>query len=145
MFTFSFYIFSSLLSFTDYKKFIVPNNILIAMSIMMIIFGIFESRVYTSQIVLTVIVLFFFIFLLLINPELYLGGGDIKYMMVVAFYLGVQAFALFLIVVGVLQTLLLIYVQNVKKRRFVPMVPAMFLSVIIVEILVVLDIYPIKF
>ena len=145
MFAISFYIFSSFLSYTDFKKFLVPNNLLIAMSIILITFGIFESKIYISSIVLTLIVLLFFIVLLLLKPQLILGGGDIKYMMLVAFYLGVQAFALFLIITGILQTLALLYVQNVKKRRVAPMVPMMFLSVIIVEILIYLEIYPFRF
>jgi Flp pilus assembly protein protease CpaA len=112
---------------------------------MLVIFGIFESKIYISSIILTLIVLLFFIVLLLLKPQLILGGGDIKYMMLVAFYLGVQAFALFLIITGILQTLALLYVQNVKKRRVAPMVPMMFLSVIIVEILIYLEIYPFRF
>lgn len=142
MFTVSFYIFSSLLSYTDYKKFLVPNNILIAMSSMLILFGIFESKILISSIILSLLVLLFFIFLLLLKPTMILGGGDIKYMVIVAFYLGVKPFALFLIISGILQTITLLYVQNIKKRRIAPMVPIMFLSVIIVDSLVSLKIYP---
>jgi leader peptidase (prepilin peptidase)/N-methyltransferase len=145
MFAISFYIFSSLLSYTDFKKFIVPNNILIAMSIMLIVFGIFESKIYISSIVLTLIVLLFFIAIILLKPQMILGGGDIKYMMVVAFYLGLQPFALFLVITGLLQSFALLYVQNIKKRKIAPMVPMMFLSVIIVEALVHFGIYPFRF
>lgn len=145
MFTISFYIFSSILSYTDFKKFLVPNNILIAMALMLVTFGLFESKIYISSIILSFIVLLFFILLLLLKPNMILGGGDIKYMIIVAFYLGVQSFALFLVVTGILQTLALLYVQNIKKRRVAPMVPMMFLSVIIVESLTTLNLYPFKF
>lgn len=133
MFTISFYIFSSFLSFTDYKKFLVPNNILIAMALMMIVFGLLNQNLYISSIVLSVLILLFFILLLLINPTQILGGGDIKYMMIVGLYLGVKLFPLFLIISGVLQTITLLYMKKIRKRRVAPMVPIMFFSVIIIE------------
>lgn len=142
MFLISFYIFSILLSFTDYKKFIVPNNIVIAMSIMMLVFGFMESKIYISSIILSLVVLIFFIIIMLIKPTMILGGGDIKYMMLVSIFLGVQSFALFLVVTGLLQTIALLYIQKVKKRRIAPMVPLMFLSVIIVELLTINKVYP---
>jgi Flp pilus assembly protein protease CpaA len=73
-----------------------------------------------------------------------LGGGDIKYMIIVSFYLGIEAFALFLIITGILQTLMLLYIQNIKKRKIAPMVPVMFMSAIIVEILISFNVYPFK-
>lgn len=145
MFILSFYIFSLFLSFTDYKKFIVPNNIVIAMSIMMLVFGFLESKIYTSSIILSFVILGFFIIIMLINRRLIIGGGDIKYMMIIALFLGLQSFALFLIVTGILQTLSLLYMQKIRKRRIAPMVPMMFISTIIVEILVLNGYYPFQF
>ena len=66
-------------------------------------------------------------------PKIILGGGDIKYIMVVAFYLPFTLFPIFLIVTGILQAISLIYTQYVKKRRIVAMVPIMFFSVILTE------------
>lgn len=145
MFVISFYIFSLFLSYTDFKKFLVPNNLIITMFIMLFVFGFLESKLYISSIILSLLVLLFFIAIMLINRQIILGGGDIKYMMVVALYLGIQSFALFLVVTGLLQTLTLLYTQKVKKRRIAPMVPMMFLSTILVEILVALQLYPFKF
>jgi len=142
MFILSFYIFSLLLSFTDYKKFIVPNNIVIAMTVMMLVFGFIESKIYISSIILSLGVLIFFIIIMLIKPTMILGGGDIKYMMIVSIFLGVQSFALFLVVTGLLQTITLLYIQKVKNRRIAAMVPIMFLSVIIVELLTINKLYP---
>lgn len=93
---------------------------------------------------MVLIVLLFFIVLMLLNKAMILGGGDIKYMMAVALYLGVSSFALFLIITGILQTLSLLYVQKVRKRRVAPMVPMMFLAVIMVEIFVALNWYSLK-
>lgn len=145
MFVISFYIFSAFLSFTDFKKFLVPNNIIITMSIMMIIYGLLDSKLYISSIILSVAVLLFFIVIMLLKPQMILGGGDIKYMMVVALYLGIQPFALFLVITGILQTLALLYMQKIRGRKIAPMVPMMFLSTIIVDVLVVKDIYPFRF
>ena len=142
MFILSFYIFSLLLSFTDYKKFIVPNNIVIAMTVMMLVVGFIESKIYISSIILSLGVLIFFIIIMLIKPTMILGGGDIKYMMIVSIFLGVQSFALFLVVTGLLQTITLLYIQKVKNRRIAAMVPIMFLSVIIVELLTINKLYP---
>lgn len=145
MYAISFYIFSIFLSFTDFKRFIVPNNIILAMTIMMLIFGTLESQINLSSFILPLIVLLFFIFLILLKPNMILGGGDIKYMMITALYLNLKAFALFLFITGLLQTIALLYVQNIKKRKIAPMVPMMFLSVIIVEILILFGFYPFRF
>lgn len=145
MFVISFYIFSLFLSYTDYKKFLVPNNIMITMAIMMLVFGLLESKIYLSSIALMVVVLLFFVGIMLINRQMILGGGDIKYMMVVALYLGIKPFALFLVATGIFQTIALLYMQKIRKRKIAPMVPMMFLATIIVDILVVKGIYPFKF
>lgn len=142
MFSIIFYIFSAVLSYTDFKKFLVPNNIVLTMASMMLIFGFLESKIYISSILLCLGVLIFFVLLLLLNRNIILGGGDIKYMILVALFLNLQSFALFLLISGVLQTLALLYVQKVRKRKIAPMVPMMFLSVIIVQILVYLGYYP---
>ncbi len=144
MFTISFYIFSLFLSYTDFTRFIVPNVLLGTMSFMLLIFGFLEKKIYISSVILVLIVLLFFIVIMLLNKEMILGGGDIKYMMAVALYLGVSSFALFLIITGILQTLSLLYVQKVRKRRVAPMVPMMFLATVIVEISVGLNWYVLK-
>ncbi|MCK5110289.1 MAG: prepilin peptidase [Arcobacteraceae bacterium] len=135
MFLTTFYIFSLLLSYTDYKRFIVPNNILLSMLIMLLFTGIIEDKIYISSVVVPLIVLLLFIVLLLLNPKMILGGGDIKYIMIVSFYLPWTLFPLFLIVTGTLQTFSLLYIQIIKKRRIVAMVPVMFISAIITEII----------
>jgi leader peptidase (prepilin peptidase) / N-methyltransferase len=145
IFTISFYIFSLFLSFTDFKKFLVPNDLIITMSLMLLVFGFFESKIYISSIVLSLLILSFFIVIMLINRQFIIGGGDIKYMMIVGLYLGLSSFALFLIVTGILQTITLLYIQNVNKRKIAPMVPVMFLSVIITEILIKYNFYTLKF
>lgn len=144
MFSISFYIFSLFLSCTDFKKFLVPNDLLITMSIMLLTFGFLDSKIYISSIVLSLIVLLFFCAIMLINRNIILGGGDIKYMMLVALYLPLKSFALFLLVTGILQSLALLYVQQIKKRKIAPMVPMMFLAVVIVELLVLAELYPLK-
>jgi leader peptidase (prepilin peptidase)/N-methyltransferase len=141
MFIISFYIFSLFLSYTDCKRFIVPNSTLTAMLLMMIVFGFFDEKIYISSIVLCFLILLFFIVLLLVKPNMILGGGDIKYMIIVGFYLGIYNFPLFLIITGILQSLVLLYVKKRKKRKIAPMVPLMFTSVIIVDILVLTNIY----
>lgn len=144
MFFVTFYIFSLLLSYTDYKSFLVPNAIVSAMSILMLFFGIIEDKIDISSVVLMGFVLLFFILLLLLNPKMVLGGGDIKYMLLSALYLGIYSFALFLIVTGILQSAGLLYRQKIQKRHVLPMVPFMFSSVIIVEILNFLGLSPLS-
>lgn len=74
-------------------------------------------------------------------PTIILGGGDIKYLMVIAIYINPFLFPLFLVITGMTQMLFLLYFQKVKKRKVAPMAPAMFLSVIISNILFITDIY----
>lgn len=111
---------------------------------MLLTFGLLEKKIYISSLVLVFVVLLFFIAIMLVNRQLILGGGDIKYMMVVALYLGLSSFALFLIITGIVQTLALLYVQIIKKRKIAPMVPMMFLSVILTELCVIFNLYPFK-
>ncbi len=144
MFSISFYIFSLFLSYTDFKKFLVPNDLVLTMTLMLLIFGFLDSKIYISSIVLSLGVLIFFSVLMLINRNMILGGGDIKYMMLIALFLPLKSFALFLLITGVLQTLILLYMQRIRKRKIAPMVPMMFLAVILVELLVLADLYPIK-
>lgn len=144
MFAISFYIFSLFLSYTDFTRFIVPNHLLGTMSFMLLTFGLLEKKLYISSLVLVAVVLLFFIAIMLVNRQLILGGGDIKYMMVIALYLGIPSFALFLVITGILQTFSLLYVQKIRKRKVAPMVPMMFLSVIITELSVFFGLYPLK-
>ncbi|QKJ24331.1 prepilin peptidase [Poseidonibacter lekithochrous] len=144
MFSISFYIFSLFLSYTDFKKFLVPNDLVITMSIMLLTFGFLDSKIYISSIVLPLVVLIFFCAIMLINRNIILGGGDIKYMMLVALFLPLKSFALFLLITGILQSLLLLYMQQIRKKKIAPMVPMMFLAVVIVELLVLADLYPLK-
>lgn len=144
MFVISFYIFSLFLSYTDFKRFIVPNDLILTLTLMLLVFGLLESKIYISSIILVFTILALFIGILLINRTQILGGGDIKYMMLVGLFLGVEKFFLFLIISGVLQSLALLYKQQIKKRRVAPMVPMMFLAVIVVEILITLNIYSLK-
>lgn len=74
-------------------------------------------------------------------PKIILGGGDIKYIMVIAIYLEPLLFPLFILSTGMIQMFFLIYFQKVKKRRVAPMAPAIFLAVIISEILFQTGIY----
>ncbi len=89
-----------------------------------------------------ILVLLFFIALLLLNKNASVGGGDIKYYMVIALYLNPFLFAIFLIVTGLMQTLALIFRQFFQKRRVVAMGPVIFASVIITEFLNYLGVIP---
>lgn len=142
MFTFTFYIFSLLLSYFDCKRFIVPNVILATCFLLILFFGYFEDRLNIYSFIVSFLVLLFFILIMMIKPKMILGGGDIKYMMLVAVYLNPLLFPLFLLTTGIVQTIFLVYKQYYKKRRVAPMVPAMFISVVVVELLFTFGIYP---
>ena len=142
MFSFSFYIFSVLLSYTDCTRFRVPNVLLGTMSLILVYFGLIEDKIYLSSFIVPFLVLLFFIAVLLFLPKMILGGGDIKYMMVVGLFLPYLVFPLFLLVTGVLQTLALVYKQFYQKRRIVAMVPVMFASVVLTQLIVYLGFYP---
>ncbi len=63
-------------------------------------------------------------------------------MMLVAIYLKPILFVLFILVTGIVQTIFLAYKQLYKQRRVAPMVPAMFIAVIITEILYLFGVFP---
>ena len=142
MFTIAFYIFSALLSYTDIKSYTIPNISIGTLFVFLLIFGFFESRLDPYGFALAFGVLALFIIILMISPKLNIGGGDIKYMMVVAIYLEPILFALFILLSGIVQTIFLIYFQKIKGRLETPMVPAMFIAVILAEMSFYLGIYP---
>lgn len=104
------------------------------MGVMLLIFGILESKVYLNSIILCFITFILFVILILYKRQIVFGGGDIKYIMIVALFLNIEAFGYFLFITGIFQSLLMIFFNRVLKRNIVPMVPSMFLSVIIIDI-----------
>jgi len=131
MFEIIFYVFSSVLAYLDYKKFIVPNDILLTLLMMLIVFGLFEDRLNINSFGISFLLLVFFSVLMLLNRKMILGGGDIKYMMVIAIFIEPILFPFFLIITGIVQSSFLIFIQNIQKRKIAPMVPAMLISVIL--------------
>ena len=131
MFEIIFYVFSFILAYIDYKKAIVPNDILLSMFLMLVIFGILESKLNVISFFIALLVLFFFSILVLINRKMILGGGDIKYMMVVAIFIEPLLFPFFLVITGIFQSILLIFVKTVDQKNSAVMVPSMVLSVVI--------------
>jgi len=142
MFITLFYIFSLLLSYTDCTKFKVSNIFLLRMIIMLLFIGLIEEKIYISSFIVPTIILSFFVLLIILKPTMILGGGDIKYMMIIAFFLPYILFPLFLIVTGILQSLALLYTQQIKRRRIVAMVPIMFFSVVLTQIIALFGYYP---
>lgn len=134
IFSISFYTFSLLLSYTDCTRYKIPNITIITLFLFLIIFGALESKISLYSVIISFTILIFFVILLLIMPKVILGGGDIKYMMAIAIYLDPLLFPLFLLSTGIIQTFFLIFFQKFKKRRVAPMAPAMFLAVIISQI-----------
>lgn len=142
MFEIIFYLFSFLLAYLDYKEHIVPNNMLLTLIIMLIIFGLFEDRLNIYSFVISFSLLIFFSALILINPKMILGGGDIKYIMVIALFLEPILFPFFLIITGLVQSFFIIFIQFIQKKKETPMVPAMLIAVIISNWLYSLPIFP---
>lgn len=143
IFTLSFYIFSLLLSYTDCSKFKIPNITLSTLFLFLITFGFLEDKLNYISFIISLVILIFFVIILLIMPKQILGGGDIKYIMVVAIYLEPLLFPLFLILTGLCQALLLIFIQKYKRRKVAPMAPAIFMAVCLTEIFYKIGIYQI--
>lgn len=143
MFSITFYVFSLFLSFTDYKYYLVPNNMMKAMFVLMVIFGFLENSLQLSSVVVSFLVVVFFVGLILINRTMTLGGGDIKYIAIVALYFTPLLFAYFLIISGVLQSLQLYFSKSIQKKSQAYMVPAIFLAAVITDVLWVMGLIPI--
>ncbi|WP_072679781.1 prepilin peptidase [Arcobacter sp. LA11] len=142
MFSISFYIFSFILSYIDCTKYKIPNILIVTLLLFLLSFGYLDSQLNLYSFIISFLILLFFVIILLIMPNMILGGGDIKYIMVVAIYLEPILFPLFLLTTGIVQMFFLIYFQKYKKRRVAPMAPAIFLAVIITEILYKMELYP---
>lgn len=134
MFVITFYIFSLFLSFTDYKYYLVPNTMTKTMLALMVLFGLMEGELRVNSIIVSLIVIVFFVVLILIDKKMTLGGGDIKYIALVALFLSPLAFAYFLIVSGVLQAIHLTFTKNVLKKSEAYMVPAIFAAAVITDV-----------
>ncbi|MGA1940576.1 prepilin peptidase [Arcobacter sp. YIC-310] len=134
MFYIVFYVFSLFLSYLDLKKYIVPNIMLITMFIMLVVFGLLEDRIFINSIYLAFLMFVFFIVIFLLNRDLLLGGGDIKYMLLVTLLFEPIAFFLFVLITGIIQIIFLIYFQNIRKKPMTPMIPSMFMSVVLVQL-----------
>ena len=131
IFNISFFIFSVLLSYTDCSKYRIPNITIFTLFIFLVCFGFLENKINYYSFILALAILLFFVIILILIPKTILGGGDIKYMMIIAIYLEPLLFPLFLVCTGLIQMLFLIYYQKLKGRRVAPMAPAMFLATII--------------
>lgn len=134
MFYIVFYVFSLFLSYLDLKKYIVPNIMLITMFIMLVVFGLLEDRIFINSIYLAFLMFVFFIVIFLLKKDLLLGGGDIKYMLLVTLLFEPIAFFLFVLITGIIQIIFLIYFQNIRKKTMTPMIPSMFMSVVFVQL-----------
>jgi len=130
------------LAYLDFKKYIVPNSILLTLFCMLIIFGLLENRLNINSFFIAFALLVFFSGLMLINRKMILGGGDIKYIMVVAIFLEPILFPFFLIITGVVQSLFLIFIQFICKKEKTAMVPGMLLSVLLSQWLYTSSYFP---
>ncbi|NQY93390.1 MAG: prepilin peptidase [Campylobacteraceae bacterium] len=142
MYEIIFYVFSFLLAYLDFKKYIVPNSILLTLLIMLIIFGLLESRLNINSFFIAFALFSFFSALILINKKMILGGGDIKYIMLVSIFLEPILFPFFLIITGVVQSLFLIFTQLICKKEKTAMVPAMLVSVLMSQWLYTSNYFP---
>lgn len=141
IFSISFYIFSFLLSYTDCTTYRIPNITILGLVTFLLIFGYLENKLNIYSFIIAFAILVFFIIILLIMPKIILGGGDIKYMLLIAIFLEPLLFPLFLLLSGIIQLFFLLYFQKIKKRKVAPMAPAMFLAVIFTQIFYSCNLY----
>ncbi len=137
----AFYIVSAFLVYFDCKRYAVPNELVVVLLLFVVVFGLLDSSLGLSSLVLPVFLVLVF-WLVSMTRLGYVGGGDIKYLLVTAIYLEPLVFALFLVLSGVLQLLFLVFYKKIKKRRFAPMIPAMVLAVALSEIAYKIGVYP---
>jgi Flp pilus assembly protein protease CpaA len=101
---------------------------------MIVTFGLLDGSATIYYVILPLFLIMFFYIVYLFGLG-FVGGGDIKYLILISMYINHPLkFAWYLIISGILQLLFLLFYQKVKKRRFVPMVPAMFVAVVLCDI-----------
>jgi Flp pilus assembly protein protease CpaA len=106
----------------------------VTMLVLLLFFGIAEERISYLSFFWPVALFVFLAFIYMLNQALYMAGGDVKYLMLSGLYLDFNLFPYFLLLCAVLQFVVLIYIQKIKKRRYVAMVPVMFSSAIIIDL-----------
>lgn len=104
------------------------------MFVMLLYFGIVEKRIIFLNFFWPIAIISFLAILYTINRRLYIAGGDVKYLMLVGFYLEANIFIYFLLLFVLSQFFVLQYIRKVKKRRYAAMVPVMFFSVVVVDV-----------
>jgi len=109
---------------------------------MLIIFGLFENRLDINSFFISGALLIFFSGLILVNKKMILGGGDIKYIMIIAIFLEPILFPFFLIITGIVQSFFVVFEQFIRKKEKTAMVPGMLMSVIISEWLYTTSYFP---
>lgn len=130
----SFYIVSLFLVYFDCTRYTVPNELIALLAVMVVLFGLLEGSATWMYLILPLFLIVFFYVVSLLGLG-FVGSGDIKYLILISMYINHPLkFAWYLIISGILQLLFLLFYQKVKKRRFVPMVPAMFVAVVLCDI-----------
>lgn len=131
----SFYIFSVVLSCFDIKERKGPNTIMGTLFLFIIVFGLLEEKLTYISVSMFFVMFIIFCLILIVNKHSIIGGADIKYFLIITLYLQPLAFAYLLIISGVIQSFLIVYFKKIKKRRTAPMIPTIFFSVLLIQIL----------
>jgi Flp pilus assembly protein protease CpaA len=112
----------------------LPNFILIGLAFYTIIFGLFFGFVGWIDCIVPPLFIFFLFWIIDHFKIGFVGGGDIKYLMIASIYLGILLLPYFILICGALSTVTLLFLQN-KKLQHIPMIPSLTLSVGITELL----------
>ena len=121
--TLSFFIIVSILiSYIDVKKGLILDKIMIPSIFFIILLKFIEDSLSTQDFIAVAIV--FFLFLIPIIFNMAFGGGDLRFGVFCALFVGLASVGYFVMLSGVLHLLLL---SVVKKRSF-PFAPAMSLG-----------------
>lgn len=120
-----FFIFIGLIiSFVDWKYQVIPDIVMFPAIFFMVVIKLFEGSLKTTDFMAAGVILTIFLIPILLNLEF--GGGDLRFGVFSALFMGLESLGYFIAVSGLLHLMLL----GLKKRNSFGFAPAMSLAAI---------------
>lgn len=120
-----FFIFIGLLiSYFDWKYRVIPDSVIVPAIFFIILLKFFDGTLKSTDFIASGIILTIFLIPILLNLEF--GGGDLRFGVFSALFVGLEGLGYFVMVSGLLHLLLL----GIKKKNSFGFAPAMSLAAI---------------
>lgn len=121
-----FIVISLLVSYIDIKSFLIPDKVILPSILLLFFIKWYTSILLFSDLIAIIIVLIIFMVPIILNMSF--GGGDLRFGVFCALFVGLESVGYFVLFAGVIHLLVLFFLQ---KKSF-GFAPAMSLSTLLV-------------